>query len=298
MGYSIVQRGRDRGRGPGGAVRFVRRELGVEAFGINWFELPPDAEGYEHDEAETQQEEVNVIIRGSGVYRIEGEEIPVGVGTFLRFDPGDDARAGRRAGRDDVHRRRRAARKLRAEGAVLNHTIERDRTRAARCCSRRCTRYLDDFGHEEADVLREIKELIEKLPTARRARRVTVRLLLWNLADSKTTLDELRAKLPELPRATAGSPTRLGERFGLISFSGGRRAGRARARADRQGPRGRRGVRARGLASRGTRRPPRSATRRYGPRSRLGLSPRISSASARPTAGDCMKPWPEKPQAA
>ena len=25
--------------------------------------------------------------------------------------------------------------------------------------------YLDDFGHEEADVLRAIKELIEKLPT-------------------------------------------------------------------------------------------------------------------------------------
>jgi hypothetical protein len=25
--------------------------------------------------------------------------------------------------------------------------------------------YLDDFGHEEADVLRKIKELIAKLPT-------------------------------------------------------------------------------------------------------------------------------------
>jgi hypothetical protein len=24
--------------------------------------------------------------------------------------------------------------------------------------------YLDDFGHEEADVLREIKQLLEKLP--------------------------------------------------------------------------------------------------------------------------------------
>ena len=26
--------------------------------------------------------------------------------------------------------------------------------------------HLDDFGHEEADVLREIKELLAKLPTA------------------------------------------------------------------------------------------------------------------------------------
>ena len=73
--------------GPGGAVRFVRRELGVEAFGINWFEIPPNSEGKEHDEEDTRQEEVTVIIRGSGVYRIDGEEIPVRVGTFMRFDP-------------------------------------------------------------------------------------------------------------------------------------------------------------------------------------------------------------------
>ena len=26
--------------------------------------------------------------------------------------------------------------------------------------------YLDDFGHEEADVLRRIKEILAKLPTA------------------------------------------------------------------------------------------------------------------------------------
>jgi hypothetical protein len=31
---------------------------------------------------------VNVTVRGSGVYRIDGEEIPVEAGTFLRFDPG------------------------------------------------------------------------------------------------------------------------------------------------------------------------------------------------------------------
>ncbi len=36
---------------------------------------------------------------------------------------------------------------------------------------------------------------------------MTVRLLLWGLADSKTTLDEIRAQLPELLRATSGSRT-------------------------------------------------------------------------------------------
>jgi mannose-6-phosphate isomerase-like protein (cupin superfamily) len=88
MGYSIVHVDEIEGGGPGGAVRFVRRELGVEAFGINWFEIPPGMEGREHDESESQQEEVNVIVKGSGVYRIEAEDVPVTVGTFLRFDPG------------------------------------------------------------------------------------------------------------------------------------------------------------------------------------------------------------------
>jgi mannose-6-phosphate isomerase-like protein (cupin superfamily) len=73
--------------GPGGAVRFVRRQLGAEAFGINWFEIPPNREGVQHNEEETQQEEVNVIIAGSGVYRVEGEDVPVRRGSVLRFDP-------------------------------------------------------------------------------------------------------------------------------------------------------------------------------------------------------------------
>jgi hypothetical protein len=48
---------------------------------------------------------------------------------------------------------------------------------------------------------------------------VTVRLLLWNLADSKTTLDELRAKLPDLPESDHWISDPAGERFGLISFA-------------------------------------------------------------------------------
>jgi mannose-6-phosphate isomerase-like protein (cupin superfamily) len=87
MGYSVVRIEEIEPAGPGGAIRFVRRELGVEAFGINWFELPPNAEGREHDESETEQEEVNVIVSGSGVYRIEGEEVPFAAGTIFRFDP-------------------------------------------------------------------------------------------------------------------------------------------------------------------------------------------------------------------
>ena len=88
MGYSMIHVDEVEPAGPGGGVRFVRRVLGVEAFGINWFEIPPNVEGREHDESGTGQEEVNVIVRGSGRYRIDGVEVDVEVGTFLRFDPG------------------------------------------------------------------------------------------------------------------------------------------------------------------------------------------------------------------
>jgi hypothetical protein len=87
MGYSLVHVSEIEGAGPGGAVKFVRRQIGCEAFGVNWFDIPPNMPGVEHDEVETQQEEVNVIVAGSGVYRVEGEEIPVSVGSVLRFDP-------------------------------------------------------------------------------------------------------------------------------------------------------------------------------------------------------------------
>src|SRR6476646_8258906 len=64
MGYSTVNV--DELDAVWGVVRFARRALGVEAFGINWFELPPGGEGKEHDETASGQEEVSVVIDGSG----------------------------------------------------------------------------------------------------------------------------------------------------------------------------------------------------------------------------------------
>jgi hypothetical protein len=49
---------------------------------------------------------------------------------------------------------------------------------------------------------------------------LTLRLLLWSLADSKTTLEELRVQLPELPEGDAWISDEATERFGLVSFSG------------------------------------------------------------------------------
>jgi hypothetical protein len=46
----------------------------------------------------------------------------------------------------------------------LNHTLELT-DEELRLLQAALHAYLDDFGHEEADVLRRIKELISKLPT-------------------------------------------------------------------------------------------------------------------------------------
>ena len=73
--------------GRNGAARFLRREVGVEAFGVNWFELGPGAQGIEHDEAASRQEEVYLVLRGSGHWRVGHREVAVREGSFLRVDP-------------------------------------------------------------------------------------------------------------------------------------------------------------------------------------------------------------------
>ena len=87
MGHSIVNVDDLEPGGRSGRVKFVRRELGLEAFGLNWFDLPPEAEGHEHDESASGQEEVNVVVRGSGSWRVDGETVAVREGSVLRFDP-------------------------------------------------------------------------------------------------------------------------------------------------------------------------------------------------------------------
>ena len=44
-----------------------------------------------------------------------------------------------------------------------------------------------------------------------------VRILIWNLADSKTTLDEVREQLPALPAGDIWIANESQERFGLIA---------------------------------------------------------------------------------
>jgi hypothetical protein len=46
---------------------------------------------------------------------------------------------------------------------------------------------------------------------------VIARILIWNLFDSKTTLDELREHLPLLPEGDMWIANEAQDRFGLIS---------------------------------------------------------------------------------
>jgi len=87
VGFSYIDVDALEGEGPGGAVRKVRRELGASAFGFNYFTLPPEIEGREHDHADVNQEEVYFIVRGAGVMRIDGEEVELKPGRFIRVDP-------------------------------------------------------------------------------------------------------------------------------------------------------------------------------------------------------------------
>ena len=88
MGYSFVDVDALEGEGPGGAVRKLRAALGARAFGFNYFTLPAGVTGREHDHAESNQEEVYFIVGGGGTMRVDGEEIELKAGRFLRVDPG------------------------------------------------------------------------------------------------------------------------------------------------------------------------------------------------------------------
>jgi hypothetical protein len=47
---------------------------------------------------------------------------------------------------------------------------------------------------------------------------MVARVVIWNLADSKTTLAELRQHLPELPDGSYWISNDIGERFGLFAL--------------------------------------------------------------------------------
>jgi len=67
--------------------RLARKALGTSAFGYNLVEIGPGGQIPEHDEAQSGQVELYVILEGEAVMRIEGEEHPAPAGTFASVEP-------------------------------------------------------------------------------------------------------------------------------------------------------------------------------------------------------------------
>jgi len=72
----------------GGGMKKARAELGVESFGMQVIDLPPNYSDYpEHDHASDGQEEVYSAITGSGEIDVEGERIPLNPDVLVRVGP-------------------------------------------------------------------------------------------------------------------------------------------------------------------------------------------------------------------
>ena len=70
-----------------GKWSLVRRSLGVRSFGLNLVEIPPGESIPEHDETARDQEEVFVILSGTAVVVVDGQDHPAPAGTYARLDP-------------------------------------------------------------------------------------------------------------------------------------------------------------------------------------------------------------------
>lgn len=89
-GYTIKnQDDFERMEGSGDATwMLARKALGTASFGFNLVEIAPGGEIPEHDEAESGQDEVYIVLEGEATMRIDGAEHPAPAGTFASFEPG------------------------------------------------------------------------------------------------------------------------------------------------------------------------------------------------------------------
>ena len=111
-----------------GAFKRARAELGVESFGIQIIDLPPNFESYpEHDHAHDGQEEVFLALRGSGEIEIEGERFPLDDDHIARVGPGDKRKVW--PGDDGIRTARRRRQGRRALRGARRQQARRARTR-------------------------------------------------------------------------------------------------------------------------------------------------------------------------
>jgi quercetin dioxygenase-like cupin family protein len=74
----------------GGAMKLVRHGLGVQSFGLQVADFPPNADQYpEHDHSHDSQEEVYIVVEGAATLQAGGEEHELRPGSFARVGPGE-----------------------------------------------------------------------------------------------------------------------------------------------------------------------------------------------------------------
>jgi len=88
-GYTIKHRDEfEVMEGSGDATwRLARKALGTSSFGFNLVELAPGGQIPEHDEAESGQDEVYIVLEGEAILRIGGEDHAAPAGTFASIEP-------------------------------------------------------------------------------------------------------------------------------------------------------------------------------------------------------------------
>jgi quercetin dioxygenase-like cupin family protein len=65
----------------------ARKALGTSAFGYNLVEIGPGGQIPEHDEAQSGQVELYIVLEGEATMRLDGEERPAPAGTFASIEP-------------------------------------------------------------------------------------------------------------------------------------------------------------------------------------------------------------------
>jgi quercetin dioxygenase-like cupin family protein len=87
--YSIKHRSEfETMEGSGGATwALARKALGTSACGYNLVEIEPGGEIPEHDEAQSGQVELYIVLEGEAVMRLDGEDHPAPAGTFASIEP-------------------------------------------------------------------------------------------------------------------------------------------------------------------------------------------------------------------
>jgi len=88
-GYTIKHRDEfETMEGSGDATwGLARKALGTSAFGFNLVEIAPGGQIPEHNEEESGQVELFIVLEGEAVMRLGGEDHPAPAGTFASIEP-------------------------------------------------------------------------------------------------------------------------------------------------------------------------------------------------------------------